>query len=90
MASDFRIAEPVLSDRFQVTPGTVTMTETELQADSLIRAPETMVECPRNVLKIVGMDEVIEQVTAFLKRTPAQPRRQPLVFTAGQPEEPAP
>ena len=36
------------------------MTETELQADSLIRAPETMVECPRNVLKIVGMDEVKE------------------------------
>jgi dTDP-4-amino-4,6-dideoxygalactose transaminase len=34
--------------------------------------------------------EVIEQVTAFLKRTPAPPRRQPLVFTAGQPEEPAP
>jgi len=34
--------------------------------------------------------EVIEQVTAFLKRPQAHPRHQPKVFAAGQPEESAP
>ena len=34
--------------------------------------------------------EVVDQVTAFLKRTPARQSRQPFVFTAGQPKESAP
>jgi dTDP-4-amino-4,6-dideoxygalactose transaminase len=72
---------PLHSSPFGKTFGDKVLPATEEMSARLLRLPFF------NDLTEDEQTEVSNQVTAFLKRTPAKPRRRPFVVTAGQPKE---